>query len=360
MDFVPSRRKRTREPVKTYNTRPSVSTPPHEDDGGSKCSLSGSEDESDTCQGPSYPFDEDEVEVYSPFSFFCVESTCPLSAPVLNDLLNLHVLQAASSLATFILAASAACKPSIQQPHSAPASMCKSPSSGDSVGTSDVLVYKKQRRYAIGLGIFHILALSGILLISLILCVSRRGRVQFPPLLHIVVSVCDYWFSQSYVLIPVCGCCRREKNRASAQQSRQRKKCHLEALEQRCGELEKDRQALQVQYVSCFAVCVSTEFCPITLPFLLRQTSKQSTESKQHADELLCAREFGFFSRKSWFLKTNNPLLLFFRGQTKLESLLAENLDLRSQLTTNVRKSASAEQVAAQQTQQGSETAGSC
>lgn len=44
----------------------------------------------------------------------------------------------------------------------------------------------------------------------------------------------------------VMRACRREKNRASAQQSRQRKKCHLEALEQRVEQLEKDRQALQV------------------------------------------------------------------------------------------------------------------
>jgi hypothetical protein len=71
MDFVPSRRKRTREPAKTYNTRPSTAplTPPQEDD-GSKCSLSGSEDESDTCKGPSYPFDEDEVEVLCHFFLF--------------------------------------------------------------------------------------------------------------------------------------------------------------------------------------------------------------------------------------------------------------------------------------------------
>jgi hypothetical protein len=34
-------------------------------------------------------------------------------------------------------------------------------------------------------------------------------------------------------------CRRREKNRASAQQSRQRKKCHLETLEQRVHELEQ-------------------------------------------------------------------------------------------------------------------------
>ena len=40
---------------------------------------------------------------------------------------------------------------------------------------------------------------------------------------------------------------RREKNRASAQQSRQRKKCHLETLEQRVAQLEADRDALQVR-----------------------------------------------------------------------------------------------------------------
>jgi len=37
---------------------------------------------------------------------------------------------------------------------------------------------------------------------------------------------------------------RREKNRASAQQSRQRKKHHLEQLEQRVDELERDKAAL--------------------------------------------------------------------------------------------------------------------
>ena len=37
---------------------------------------------------------------------------------------------------------------------------------------------------------------------------------------------------------------RREKNRASAQQSRQRKKCHLETLEVRVEELERERAAL--------------------------------------------------------------------------------------------------------------------
>ena len=37
---------------------------------------------------------------------------------------------------------------------------------------------------------------------------------------------------------------RREKNRASAQQSRQRKKCHLETLEQRVEELEQVRSSL--------------------------------------------------------------------------------------------------------------------
>ena len=40
---------------------------------------------------------------------------------------------------------------------------------------------------------------------------------------------------------------RREKNRASAQQSRQRKKFHLEALEVRVDELERDRTALMAQ-----------------------------------------------------------------------------------------------------------------
>lgn len=40
---------------------------------------------------------------------------------------------------------------------------------------------------------------------------------------------------------------RREKNRASAQQSRQRKKFHLEALEVRVDELERDRTALMSQ-----------------------------------------------------------------------------------------------------------------
>ena len=40
---------------------------------------------------------------------------------------------------------------------------------------------------------------------------------------------------------------RREKNRASAQQSRQRKKFHLEALEVRVDELERDRAALLAQ-----------------------------------------------------------------------------------------------------------------
>jgi len=40
---------------------------------------------------------------------------------------------------------------------------------------------------------------------------------------------------------------RREKNRASAQQSRQRKKFHLEALEVRVDELERDRAALMAQ-----------------------------------------------------------------------------------------------------------------
>ena len=37
---------------------------------------------------------------------------------------------------------------------------------------------------------------------------------------------------------------RREKNRASAQQSRQRKKCHLETLEVRVEQLERERAAL--------------------------------------------------------------------------------------------------------------------
>ena len=37
---------------------------------------------------------------------------------------------------------------------------------------------------------------------------------------------------------------RREKNRASAQQSRQRKKCHLETLETRVADLERERAAL--------------------------------------------------------------------------------------------------------------------
>ena len=65
-DFVPTRRKRAREPVKTYNTRPTTAplTPPQEDEGskGSRSSAS-SEDESDTCKGQPYPFDDDEVEV---------------------------------------------------------------------------------------------------------------------------------------------------------------------------------------------------------------------------------------------------------------------------------------------------------
>jgi len=40
---------------------------------------------------------------------------------------------------------------------------------------------------------------------------------------------------------------RREKNRASAQQSRQRKKYHLEQLEQRVEELERDKAALSMR-----------------------------------------------------------------------------------------------------------------
>jgi len=40
---------------------------------------------------------------------------------------------------------------------------------------------------------------------------------------------------------------RREKNRASAQQSRQRKKYHLETLEVRVEELERDRAALSTR-----------------------------------------------------------------------------------------------------------------
>ena len=40
---------------------------------------------------------------------------------------------------------------------------------------------------------------------------------------------------------------RREKNRASAQQSRQRKKYHLETLEQRVEELERDKAALSAR-----------------------------------------------------------------------------------------------------------------
>jgi hypothetical protein len=40
---------------------------------------------------------------------------------------------------------------------------------------------------------------------------------------------------------------RREKNRASAQQSRQRKKYHLEHLEQRVEELERDKAALSAR-----------------------------------------------------------------------------------------------------------------
>ncbi len=143
-DFVPNRRKRAREPVKTYNTRPSTAplTPPQEDEGSKGSRSSGStEDESDTCKGPPYPFDEDEVEVRS-------ESMLSRKALAVLDITYpcVNLPQAASSLATFILAASAACKPSIQQPHSAPASMCKSSSSGEPMAM-DVLVYKKQRRY---------------------------------------------------------------------------------------------------------------------------------------------------------------------------------------------------------------------
>ena len=40
---------------------------------------------------------------------------------------------------------------------------------------------------------------------------------------------------------------RREKNRASAQQSRQRKKHHLESLETRVAQLERDKAALQAR-----------------------------------------------------------------------------------------------------------------
>ena len=40
---------------------------------------------------------------------------------------------------------------------------------------------------------------------------------------------------------------RREKNRASAQQSRQRKKFHLETLEIRVEELERDKAQLQLR-----------------------------------------------------------------------------------------------------------------
>jgi len=47
---------------------------------------------------------------------------------------------------------------------------------------------------------------------------------------------------------------RREKNRCSAQQSRQRKKFHLEALEQRVDALETERKSLMVSLLfnSCF------------------------------------------------------------------------------------------------------------
>ena len=38
--------------------------------------------------------------------------------------------------------------------------------------------------------------------------------------------------------------CRRETNRAAAKQSRQRKKCHLETLETRVADLERERAAL--------------------------------------------------------------------------------------------------------------------
>jgi hypothetical protein len=50
--------------------------------------------------------------------------------------------------------------------------------------------------------------------------------------------------------------CRREKNKLSAQQSRQRKKCHLETLEARVQQLEGERAALQVHDLETHAAYI--------------------------------------------------------------------------------------------------------
>mmetsp|Transcript_8931 Transcript_8931/g.22313 ORF Transcript_8931/g.22313 Transcript_8931/m.22313 type:complete len:198 (+) Transcript_8931:254-847(+) len=93
--------------------------------------------------------------------------------------------EAASSLATFILAASNAVRPRKAQPHSAPPALSVTSTDNEENGSADPISHKKQRR--------------------------------------------------------------REKNRASAQQSRQRKKFHLETLEQRVEQLEGERTALQLK-----------------------------------------------------------------------------------------------------------------
>ncbi len=88
-------------------------------------------------------------------------------------------------------------------------------------------------------------------------------------------------------------------------------------------------------------------------------TNSKQWKNQLHVNQLSRTQTVAPSQRRKTLILT---LVLSFRGQTKLESLLAENLDLRSQLNTNGRKSSSAEQVAQapQQTQQSSETAGSC
>jgi len=107
-------------------------------------------------------------------------------------------VEAASSLATFILAASASqFLASLSQPNSAPAAL-KSQDKHDSKHDKEAKCCSS----------------------------SVNDYDHMDPLQHKKQR-------------------RREKNRASAQQSRQRKKSHLETLEQRVEMLESDRLLLQ-------------------------------------------------------------------------------------------------------------------